>query len=247
MNEMSDNTRADYYRDAESWAADRERTKASVLRTAWLVAAGASCVALLEAIALIALMPLKTVVPYTLLVDKQTGYVQELRPLEGQVITPDQALIKSFLAQYVLAREGFDINHLQESYRKVALWSEGDARRSYISGMQASNPLSPLATLPRRSLLEAEVRSISLLNSGTAMIRFAVSRTDPGAPQQDAQNWVSIVKFRFSGEAMSAADRMVNPLGFQVISYRRDVETLPVATAPAAVAAPPPTAAGVAQ
>lgn len=246
MNEMRDNTRADYYRGAESWAADRERANASVRRTAWLVAGVASSVALLEAIALIMLLPLKTVVPYTLLVDKQTGYVQELKPLEGQFITPDQALIKSFLAQYVLARESFDMNHLQESYRKVALWSADNARRNYISGMQASNPLSPLATLPHRALLETEVRSISLLNEGTAMIRFAVTRTDPGGSRQEPQNWVSIVKFRFSGEAMSAADRMVNPLGFQVTSYRRDMEALPAAAAPAAVTAPMPNARGVA-
>lgn len=245
MNEMSESPRADYYRDAESWSVDRERASASARRVAWLVAGVAACVALFEAIALIVLLPLKTVVPYTLLVDKQTGFVQELKPLDGQVVAPDQALIKSFLAQYVLAREGFDIDSLQENYRKVALWSGGDARRHYISGIQASNPLSPLATLPRRALLEAEIRSISLINNGTAMIRFAVVRTDPGSQRQEAQNWVAFVKFRFSGEAMSAADRMVNPLGFQVMSYRRDAETLPVAAAPAAVAAPSPNASGI--
>jgi len=246
MNEMSENARADYYRDAESWSADVARANASARKTAWLVAGVTSCIALLEATAIIMMVPLKTVVPYTLLVDKQTGYVQELKPLEGQVITPDQALIKSFLAQYVLARESFDINHLQESYRKVALWSEGEARRNYVSGMQASNPLSPLATMPRRALLEVEIRSISLLNSSTAMIRFAASRTDPGGSRQEPQSWVSIVKFRFSGEAMSVADRMVNPLGFQVTSYRRDIETLPVVVAPAAIAAPKPEARGIA-
>lgn len=245
MNEMSNNTRIEYYRDAESWSADRARASASARKIAWLVAGVASCVALFEAIALIMLLPLKTVVPYTLLVDKQTGFVQELKPLEGQVVTPDQALIKSFLAQYVLAREGFDIDSLQENYRKVALWSGGDARKSYISGMQASNPLSPLATLPRRASLQVEVRSISLLNTGTAMIRFAVVRTDPGGQRQEAENWVSIVKYRFSGETMSEADRLVNPLGFQVMRYRRDSETLPAGTAPAAFAAPMPTARGV--
>ncbi|WP_298284153.1 VirB8/TrbF family protein [Novosphingobium sp.] len=245
MNEMSSNTRIEYYRDAESWSADRVRASASARKIAWLVAGVASCVALFEAIALIMLLPLKTVVPYTLLVDKQTGFVQELKPLEGQVVTPDQALIKSFLAQYVLAREGFDIDSLQESYRKVALWSGGDARKSYIAGMQASNPLSPLATLPRRASLQVEVRSISLLNTGTAMIRYAVMRSDPGGQRQEAQNWVSIVKYRFSGETMSEADRLVNPLGFQVMRYRRDAETLPAGSAPAAVAAPMPTARGV--
>lgn len=245
MNEMSNNTRIEYYRDAESWSVDRARASASARKIAWLVAGVASCVALFEAIALIMLLPLKTVVPYTLLVDKQTGFVQELKPLEGQVVTPDQALTKSFLAQYVLAREGFDIDSLQESYRKVALWSGGDARKSYISGMQASNPLSPLATLPRRASLQVEIRSISLLNTGTAMIRFSVVRTDPGGQRQEAQNWVSIVKYRFTGETMSVADRMVNPLGFQVMRYRRDVETLPAETAPATFAAPLPLARGV--
>ena len=226
MNDMSTDKRADYYREAESWSADRARAGASSRRIAWLVAAVAAGVALLEAIALVMLLPLKTVIPYTLLVDRQTGFVQELRPLERQAVTPDDALIKSFLAQYVIAREGFDIDSMQGTYRKVALWSGGEARGHYISGMQASNPLSPLASLPRRSLLEVEVRSLSSLSADTAMIRFATVRTDPGGQPQAPQPWVAVVKYRFSGEAMSAADRMVNPLGFQVVRYRRDAETV---------------------
>ena len=51
---------------------------------AWIVATVALVVALFEALALIVLTPLKTVVPYTLLVDKQTGYVQELKPLDAR-------------------------------------------------------------------------------------------------------------------------------------------------------------------
>jgi type IV secretion system protein VirB8 len=238
MNEMSDDKLTDYYRDAASWSADREQAAASSRKVAWIVAAVAAGVALLEAIALVLLLPLKSVVPYTLLVDKQTGFVQELKPLERQTITPDDALIKSFLAQYVIAREGFDIDALRDTYRKVALWSDGEARGQYVSGMQASNPLSPLASLPRRSLLEVEVRSISSLSADSAMIRFATIRTDPGGQRQAPQPWVAVVKYRFSGEAMSAADRMINPLGFQVVRYRRDAEALPAPPVPAAVPQP---------
>jgi type IV secretion system protein VirB8 len=233
MNDMSDEDLTDYYRNAESWSADRGRAAAASRKVAWIVAGIAAAVALLEAIALIMLLPLKTVVPYTLLVDRQTGFVQELKPLERQSITPDDALVRSFLAQYVIAREGFDIDALQDTYRKVALWSAGEARSQYVSGMQASNPLSPLASLPRRSLLAVEVRSISSLSADTAMIRFTTVRTDPGGQPQAPQPSVAVVKYRFSGEAMSAADRMINPLGFQIVRYRRDAET--VTTAP-----PPP-------
>jgi type IV secretion system protein VirB8 len=49
MNEMSNKTRIEYYRDAESWSADRARASASARKIAWLVAGVASCVALLEA------------------------------------------------------------------------------------------------------------------------------------------------------------------------------------------------------
>lgn len=227
MNQMPDEKLTDYYREAESWAADRERAEHSSRRIAWIVAGVAASIAVLEAIALILLVPLKTVVPYTLLVDRQTGYVQALKPLERETIAPDRALVRSFLAQYVIARESFDADSLRDTYNKVALWSAGEARSQYITGMQASNPVSPLATLPRRAQVRVEIRSISSLNADSALVRFSTIRTDPGGQPQPAQSWAAVVKYRFSGDAMREADRLLNPLGFQVSRYRRDAEVLP--------------------
>lgn len=224
MNVMNDEDLKRYYEEAGSWSADRRRSLAASKRIAWIVAGAATGVAVLEAIALVSLMPLKTVVPYTLLVDRQTGNVQVLKPLEQQNITPDDALVRSFLAQYVIAREGFDINSLKEDYRKVALWSAGDARNRYLASMQASNPQSPLAMLPRQTLVEIEIRSISSLNADTALVRFVMYRTDPNGQRQDAQTWAAVIKYRFSAAEMSAADRLLNPLGFQVLRYRSNAE-----------------------
>lgn len=232
MNKETAGNLADYYREAESWATDRERTRSRSQRIAWIVAAIASVIALFEAIALIALMPLKTVVPYTLLVDRQTGYVQALKPLERNMAAPDAALTRSLLAQYVIAREGFDIDSLREDYRRVALWSEGEARSRYIAGMPASNPSSPLATLPRRALVQAEIRSISSLSRDTALVRFVTTRTDPGGQPQEPRSWASVIKFHYSGAAMTEADRLENPLGFQVIRYNRNAEIPPAAPIP---------------
>lgn len=237
MNDMTREQLEDYYREAEGWAEDRIDRDARSRRIAWIVAAVAGAVALIEAIAIVVMLPLKTVEPYTLLVDKQTGSVQALRPLERQAITPDAALTRSFLVQYVIARESFDIDVLKDNYRKVALWSAGEARSRYVNESQASNPLSPLATLPRRALVEVQVRSVSALNADTAMIRYSTVRSDPGAQPQPPQHWVAVVKYRFSGAEMSAEDRLTNPLGFQVLRYRRDAENLPEAPAPAAAAA----------
>lgn len=227
MNEMADKDLEEYYRSAESWSADRDRADRRSRRTAWIIATVAAGIATLEGVALIMLMPLKTVVPYTLLVDRQTGYVQELKPLERERVAPDHALVRSFLAQYVIARESFDIDTLNDSYRKVSLWSAGDAQKQYVASVQAANPASALATLPRRAQMTVQIRSLSSLNVDSALVRFSTTRTDPGGQPQAPQNWAAVVKYRFSGEAMSAEDRLVNPLGFQVVRYRRNAETIP--------------------
>lgn len=221
--------RTTYYGDAASWSDDRVAEASRSRRIAWIAAGVAGTIALLEAFALVLLIPTKTVVPYTLLVDRQTGYVEKLDPLQSKELSPDSALIRSFLVQYVIAREGFDYDSVNDSYRKVALWSAEEARSRYLGEMQASNPLSPLASLPRRALVQVQIRSVSSLNADTSLVRFTTTRTDPGAQAQPPQLWAAVIKYRFSGAALSAEDRMINPLGFQVVRYRRDAETLPEA------------------
>lgn len=227
MSQPAADNREEYYREAADWSQDRQLAIESSRRTAWIAAAVAAGVAVLEALALVFLLPLKTVVPYTLLVDRQTGYVEALQPLERQTIAPDAALTRSFLVQYVIERETFDINALNASYRKVALWSADEARNQYIAQTQASNPESRLATLPRQAVVQVQVRSVSSLGTDTALVRFSTTETDPGGQTRAPQVWAAVIKYRFSGAAMSAEDRMVNPLGFQVVRYRRDAETLP--------------------
>lgn len=221
-----------YYKDATSWANDRNEALRSSRRMAWRIATVAVIVVVIEAIALAALVPLKTVVPYTLLVDRQTGYVQALDPLEPNRIAPDTALIQSFLVQYVIARESFDIATVQADYRKVALWSADSAGSDYVATMQVSNPNSPLARLPRSAIVETRIRSISALGNRSALVRFETSRRDRGGAPQLSQGWVAIVHYRFSDKPMSIEDRFLNPLGFQVLRYRRNAETPPLAAGP---------------
>lgn len=239
MNEADDPALNKYYSEAASWSDDRTRALAGSRKVAWIIASAAGAIALLEGIALILLVPLKTVVPYTLLVDRQTGYVEAIQPLERATITPDAAMVRSFLVQYVIGRESFDYDQVNDNYRKIALWSAGEERSRYVAEMQASNPASQLATLPRRALVQVQVLSVSSLGNDSSLVRFTTARTDPGAQAQPPQHFAAVIKYGFSGAAMSAEDRMINPLGFQVSRYRRDAEALPEA---APMAPPQPAA-----
>jgi type IV secretion system protein VirB8 len=227
MNKPSREALNSYYEEAASWNRDRLETLRKTSRNAWWIAAAAVTIAVLEAIALILLTPLKTVVPYTLLVDRTTGYVQALKPLDPDKVAPDAALTQSLLVQYVIARESFDVDMMQANYKKVSLWSAEKARSDYLGLVQVSNPQSPLVLYPRTTVVETRVKSVSPLGRGVALVRFDTVRVDAGGATQPPQSWVAVIRYRFSGEPMKLDDRFVNPLGFQVLRYRRDAETAP--------------------
>lgn len=216
--------RDSYYTRAASWSRDSLDAAARSRRIAWIAAAAATLIAVCEAIALAALLPLKTVVPYTILVDRSTGFVQALEGLHPRPVTAESALTDALLAQYVVAREGFDVATVKADYRKVALWSADRARRDYLTLMPASNPESPFRRYPRSSVIATWVSSVSKLDDGAALIRFETERLDRGRITGRRDHWVAIVRFRYSGAPMAIADRLVNPLGFQVFSYRRNQE-----------------------
>jgi type IV secretion system protein VirB8 len=171
-------------------------------------------------------MPLKTVVPYTLMVDRTTGYVQAIKPLNPSTVAPGTALTQSFLVQYVIGREGFDRDTVKTNYRKVALLSAGRARSSYLQQMQVSNPRSPLVLYPRGTSVDVRVKSVSPIGPNVALVRFDTVRTDAGGRAGAPGQWIAVVHYRYSGEPMSLEDRFVNPLGFEVTSYRRDSEAV---------------------
>ena len=214
-----------YYAQAASWAQDVHGALRASRRVAWIVAGIAAAVAALEAVALAALAPLKTVVPYTILVDRQTGYAEMAQSLKPGALSQDAAVTQAFLAQYVRARETFDAHDLQANYRKVTAWSQGPARSQYIQAMQAQNAQSPVNLYSRTTVVQTAIKSVSLISPGSALVRFETERRD-GDLVGERRAYAAVVGFRYTGAPMRNEDRMLNPLGFQVTGYRRDAETV---------------------
>jgi type IV secretion system protein VirB8 len=191
-------------------------------KTAWIVAIILIVVCAAQAAAIAIMLPLKEVVPYTVLVDRQTGYVETARGIELGALAEDQAIVESMLAQYVLARETFDPADFEERYGRVALWSLGGARESYVAQYQAGAQ-SVLSDMRPGTVVSVTVKSIEILTKDTARVRFEARRKDVGLDPVRF-DWQATVAFRFTGQPMKMEDRLLNPLGFQVTSYRRDSE-----------------------
>lgn len=214
-----------YYAEARTWAQDVHGALRASRRTAWTIAGVAAAVAALEAVALAALAPLKTVVPYTILVDRQTGYAEMAQGLKPGTLSQDAAVTQAFLAQYVMARETFDAHDLQANYSKVSAWSHGPARSQYIALMRRENPQSPVNQNSRTTVVQTEIKSVSLISATSALVRFETERRD-GDLAGERRAYAAVVGFRYTDAPMRNEDRLANPLGFQVTGYRRDSETV---------------------
>jgi type IV secretion system protein VirB8 len=239
-------SRQTYYAQADTWAHDIHGSLRASRKVAWFVAAGACLVAVLEGFALASLAPLKTVVPYTITVDKQTGFVETASGLKPGPLSQDLAVTDAFLAQYVLARETFDANDIQANYRKVAMWTVGGARDAYIREMAVNNPQSPERVNPPGTVVQTTIKSISLLSPSTALVRFQTEQRYQDGPGE-IRPYAAVVAFKYTGAPMRMEDRFINPLGFEVTSYRRDQETAAALPAPAASLSAPASAASPGQ
>lgn len=223
-----------YFAAATSWATQDRDREARSSRVAWTIAGVAAGIAMFEAVALALLTPLKTVQPVTILVDRQTGFVQTLDPQTPKRVRADEALTTSMLARYVSAREEFDRATVANDYQHVALWSIGPARSQYLAQMLASNSASPLQRYSAGTIVTAHVKSVSYLSPGTALVRFDTQQQNRAGQSSASQAWIAVVRYRYTDGAMSFENRLVNPLGFQVTSYRRDAEALGQTDAPTA-------------
>ena len=68
------------------------------------------------------------------------------------------------------------------------------------------------------------IRAIGFINDGVANLRF--HRTVRQAQQTVESDWIATIAFTYTRAPMSEPDRLRNPLGFQVTSYRADPEVI---------------------
>ena len=213
-----------YYAVAQGWADERVEAERRARKLAWIVAGVAGALALILAITLAMLVPLKTVQPYVVTVDRQSGAVEVATTVANGRLTQNEAVIQAQLANYVRVRETFDASDLAENYRRVQLLSSSDVRAAYVALMAAGNPESPLRALSPGDTLKVQIKSVSLTGTSSALVRFDLGRTVAGGRGVSSTAYVSAISYGFSSKPLRATDRFENPLGFEVTRYRRDAE-----------------------
>lgn len=188
-----------------------------------LIASMVVCVLL--ALSLIIITPLKTSVPYLLRVDNTTGFVDKLEPYNASKSTVNEAVVRYFIAKYIVNRESYDWFTIQSMFDFVEETSSPNVFASYRGYL--SSDYSPLKKLGKKMKQITTVNSISFLNDTTVQVRFTKEFEENDGREVKTlpkTQWLATLSFDFSKPIRTEKQRLINPLGFAVTSYKLDAE-----------------------
>lgn len=202
-------------------------------RRAWTVAT----IALAMAVALLGgyfyLLPLKEKVPYLVMADAYTGTSTVARlagNFNDNTITASEAVNRSNVAHFILARESYDYALIRlRDWTTVYTMSAPAVAAAYTRLHAARNPDSPYNTYGKARAIRVSILSIQLLGDAKsrpdgATVRFQRSVYDETtAVSRPLDSKIATLQFTYKTNlSMDEKDRIENPLGFQVTSYRVD-------------------------
>lgn len=223
-----------YLDEANDWDADKIYEMAKSKKRAWSVAFLMMVLFSIQSLTITTLLPLKKVEPIVIRVDNNTGMVDVVTLLKDEVIETSNQTDKYFLNKYLRHREGFLWPTREEDRNIVGLLSAASEQERYMAESDPeSNPNAPIARYNQNCEVNIKAKSISILakddvvagvKTHTAMVRYIKTETRTGVSPV-VTHWVATITYTYINAPMSDKDRLENPLGFQVITYRNDSET----------------------
>ncbi|EAJ8787387.1 type IV secretion system protein [Campylobacter jejuni] len=194
-------------------------------KRAWLIAFISIFIAIISVIAVVLLTPLKTVEPYVIRVDNTTGMVDILTILDEKEIKSNEALDKYFISTYVKAREGYYYDLLNQDYLLTQLMSSEKVANEYRAWYEGDNARDQI--LKNFNEVSVQILSIVLSESNgvkTATVRAIITTKNLNSQATTQTTKVITLSYDYILAKASEGNRILNPLGFKVLTYRIDDE-----------------------
>jgi type IV secretion system protein VirB8 len=206
-------------------------------KRAWWVASSAVAMSLVLLGGYFYVLPLKEKVPYLVIADAYTGSSTAARLTDDtslQRITTSEAINRSNVAHFVLAREAYDLalTNLRD-WTTVLTMSSAQVAGGYTNLYSSQNPANPYKLYGKDRAVRVRILSITLIGGGVgsetpkgATVRFQRSVYDKqsGATQPLDSKIVTLAFTYKANLKMDEQQRIENPLGFQVTDYRVDTD-----------------------
>jgi type IV secretion system protein VirB8 len=221
---------SEYFREAESWDADRAAQLRRSTRAAWWVAGAGWVCAVASATALAMLTPLKRVDPFVVRVDNSTGIVDVVPVYAGRA-TPEEAVTRYFLTHYLTVCERFNFSTAESDYEECGAFHSAQRNQAWYAQWTATNPASPLNVHKDGSTVRVQVNSVSFFTrssglSDLAQVRYLKATRQGAGAEESFTHWVATVQYAYADPAKDPKTRRWNPLGFKIVDFRSEPEVL---------------------
>lgn len=173
--------------------------------------------------AVVGLTPLKTVVPYLVRVDNNTGFTDLVRPL-SETKAQEQIDDEFWLSTYVRFRESYNFADSDANFGAVELMSYADTFAEYKNFQLSTKGYTE--TLGNNRQMRVAINGVTFLErkagTGTAQVRFTktvVDRNGVPDPQIRPATWLVTVSYDYKNPTKKREDEWISPRGFGAKSY----------------------------
>ncbi|OOF77864.1 conjugal transfer protein TraG [Rodentibacter caecimuris] len=216
----------EHFNQKQSFEKDRVSFYKTLSKISFGVGGIGALIGLAGVVAVAGLTPLKSTEPYVIRVDNNTGFTDIVKPISNSSQTTyGEELDKYWLSKFVIERESYDWQLVQNSYNAVELMTTPQVFNEYKAYI--TSKVSPVNLLKQNKKIKVRVLSISFIN-GVGQVRFSKQvLTASGDPDSviPTTYWLASIPFDYKHEIKLEQQRLINPLGFQALSYRADPET----------------------
>lgn len=231
---LSKSPNASYFHQACSWADDKfglMQASRNRYQAAFLASLGLS---LCMGIALISLMPLKSV--QTVAVHHYENGVTTVEQQSEKAAPINRAQIESDIVRYVINREAYDVSSYRAQFELVQLLSGNEVAREFEAQQSARNENAPVNILGTRITRSVHVYSINFIDnahlnekerkkkqnhSNLAEVVFAVKDHDKASNHDREQQYTALISWRYVKPSDSIEERWKNFDGFEVTRYSK--------------------------
>jgi type IV secretion system protein VirB8 len=173
------------------------------------------------------MLPLKTVAPYLIRVDNVTGELDLVDPLSNAKESYEEKLDRFWINTFVLLRESYYWSTIEGVEEKVNLLSTDNVFREYQSYLFGAN--SPLKLFQNRYSIKVDIKGTTFFKTKdnsiigqTRLTKTVIDNTGKPVDLYPITNWIATSTFDYKKEIKREKEEQVNPLGFEITSYRID-------------------------
>ena len=219
---MSDKNHFD---QAISWEADMLAMALNERKRSHTIAAIAVIVAIIAIAGAVAIMFEKRAQVFLIKENAETGAPELVTSITNMSVAYEEVRDKYWLTQYVGARERYDWQTLQTDYDTVGLMSNDLVGKEYAASFEGNDALDKKYGDFTKATIDIHSRSVDGKGLGTIRFEKSIKSTrNPGEVKK--RNWIATITYEYHpANWEKESDRMVNPFGFTVTSYRVDPES----------------------